>query len=374
MTQKTHPIPVALVITDLHVGGAERMLVQLATGLDRSRFAPMVFSLFPEPPEHRRGLVETLQQAGISIYWLNARSWWSLPRALFTLWRHFRREQPRIVQSFLFHANFVSALVGSYSGIPRIFTGIRVAEPRRWHLRLARWTDRLVTRHVCVSQAVADYSETAGHLPASKLTVIHNCIDTGRFANVTPIDIHTLGLPVGRRTMTVVGRLDAQKGLDWLLQLAPRIFSRRPNHDLLIVGDGPAKTLLTRRASELGIDHRVRFLGWRADVPEILAASDVLLLPSEWEGLPNVVLEAMALGKPVVARAAQGVREVLGPLAADQACEPSDSEGFLRLLQCFLDEPEFAAAIGQANQNRAHSEFPASRMVASYEGLYTSMP
>ena len=113
--------------------------------------------------------------------------------------------------------------------------------------------------------------------------------------------------------VTFVGRLEKQKGVNWLIESAPLWLAELPDCHLLLVGDGPMRATLESAAAASGLGERIHFAGWRADVPEILAASDLLVLPSAWEGMPNVVLEAMASRRPVVATDVEGVRELLGP-------------------------------------------------------------
>jgi glycosyltransferase involved in cell wall biosynthesis len=362
-----------LVISDLHVGGAERALVELATRLDRRRFEPVVYCLLPPPPEEQSALVDALQAAQIRVEFLHARGWWSLPRVVGALWRSFSRQRPRLVQGLLFHANFVGSLAAWLASVPVVVSGIRVAEPRPSHLRLARWTDCLVRKHVCVSQSVADYSHRTGGLPQEKLVVIPNGVDVDRFTGIAPADLQEFGFNPGRRAITFVGRLDAQKGLGWLLHLASKAFEQIEEHDLLIVGHGPARAMLERIVRELNLGDRVHFTGWKANVPAILAASDVLVLPSRWEGMPNAVLEAMAAGKPVVASDVEGVRELLGPDADAQSAPAGDADGFLRRLVVILDSPLDAVELGARNRRRVLQEFGLRQMVRKYENLYTSM-
>ena len=373
MSQTNPPIRIALVITGLQVGGAERCCVELAKRLDRTRYELVVYSLLAAPSDDQSQLYTELRDAGISVHFLGARSWFGFPRVLVAMWRHLRRQRPHIVQSFLFHGNFVAAIAARLANVPLIITGIRVAEARKWHLRLARLTDRFVARHVCVSQAVADFAQGSGRLPVNKLVVIANGVDLERFARAVPVNLRELGVPVGRRVITFVGRLDAQKGLGWLLHMASKFFAQFNQHDLLVVGQGPAREDLERMVKELGIDRWVRFAGWRADVPAILASSDVLVLPSRWEGMPNVVLEAMAAGKPVVACDVEGVSELLGPWADAQVVPPGDAEAFLDRLAAILEDAPLASELGTQNRRRAEESFGLETMVAKYDLLYTSL-
>ncbi len=105
-----------------------------------------------------------------------------------------------------------------------------------------------------------------------------------------------------------------------MLTAAPHFLRLLPHHDLLLVGDGPEAAKLRQLADQSGVSERIHFCGWQPQVREILLASDLLVLPSRWEGMPNVLLEAMGAGRPVVCTQAQGVQEVLGPLAESQGC------------------------------------------------------
>jgi starch synthase (maltosyl-transferring) len=224
-----------------------------------------------------------------------------------------------------------------------------------------------------VSEAVKIFSMRQGRLPEATLTVIPNGVDIGRFSDAKPASLRDLGVAPGRRAIAHVGRLDRQKGLSWLLETLPRIFNRLPQHDLLLVGDGPQRQLLERSAVRLGLDKKVHFLGFRRDVPAILAASDLLVLASRWEGMPNVVLEAMASGRPVVATDVEGVGDLLGPSAGPQMVSPNDPEGFADKVVAILSDAPLAARLGEENRLRAAEQFSPESMAAGYARLYNSL-
>jgi glycosyltransferase involved in cell wall biosynthesis len=190
---------------------------------------------------------------------------------------------------------------------------------------------------------------------------------------VPAADLTALGLPVGRQAIVYVGRLHAQKGLDWLLQWMPTVLSRLPDFDLLLVGQGAERPRLERRVASLGIQNRVHFVGWQSDVPRILSAARLLVLPSRWEGMPNVVLEAMARGLPVVSTRAEGVMELLGEAAAEQTVAAGDRDGFVQRLLDLLGDEKRAARIGRQNRQRAAEHFSLDAMVGAYQQLYESL-
>jgi glycosyltransferase involved in cell wall biosynthesis len=278
-----------------------------------------------------------------------------------------------LIQTFLFHANLVGRISARWAKVPRVVSGIRVAERHsRWHLRLDRLTAGLVDRYVCVSESVAKFSAAHG-LPPDKLAVIPNVIDVAAFSGVEPADLRQFGVPQGSTVVTYVGRLGRQKGLDWLLESAPMWIDRAPECHLLLVGQGPEKTRLEGIRDRLVLGPRVHLAGWRKDVAAILAASRLLVLPSRWEGMPNVVLQAMASGLPVVATDVEGVRELLGEHAGPQTVPFGDGGALADALLAFLSDPSRAAEIGRHNRRRVETAFTLPRMVTAYEALWSGL-
>ena len=163
-----------------------------------------------------------------------------------------------------------------------------MADPTRWRQHCEHWAARQATAVVCVSEAVREYARDKARIDPDKLVVIPNAIDVAIQRSVEPLDVTSIGVRESRRLILCVGRLHPQKGLEWLLETMPAVFERLPDHDLLIVGTGPEETRLQSQARALKIDSRVHFVGWRDDVPRLMAASSQLVLSSRWEGMPNV--------------------------------------------------------------------------------------
>ncbi len=370
----TLPVRIGFCITDLDPGGAERQLVELVTRLDRGKFDPVVYCLGPRPASNPRSLADELEAAGVQVHCFHARGSCQFFSVLRKLQRQIAADGPEILQSFLFHANLLGTLAARRAGVPYIVTGIRVAERRsRWHVTWARWTDRWVERHVCVSEDVRNFCRQAG-LAESKLVVIPNGVDVARFATAQPRSLAEFGIPADHQVIVHVGRLDAQKGVGWLLGQLPKIVAARPPAELLLVGTGPERANLERLAARLGVAGRVHFAGFRRDIPEILAASDLCVLASRWEGMPNSLLEAMAAGKPVVATRVEGVEEALGPGAEEQTASPEDPQTFTRQAVAILSDAAIASRLGRENQERARQFFAFEATVEAYQRLYASLP
>ena len=207
-----------------------------------------------------------------------------------------------MLQTLLFHANTVGTLAARKLPGCRVIAGLRVAEPRPWRWLVQRRLARRIDRFVCVSQAVASYAQNRGRLPAEQLVVIPNGIDIDKLASAPAADLQDLGKPPAGHVTVCVARLDRQKGLDQLIQVAPKFLARFPQNTLLLVGDGPLRRQLTDQVAAHGLDKSVRFAGFRSDVPEILKACSLFVLPSHYEGMPQALMEAMASGLPVVGK------------------------------------------------------------------------
>lgn len=362
------PIRVAFCITDLDPGGAERALVQLVTRLDRKRWLPALYCLSAPGP-----LVEPLQAAGIPVACLGARHAGHLG-VILRLRRELCRFQPELLQTFLFHANFAGRIAGRLAGVPHLVAGIRVAEKRgRMHLWLDRLTNGLVERNVCVSQAVADFSMRVAGLRPEKVVVIPNGVDLSAFADVPPADLTPFEIPPGSRVLIAVGRLDPQKGLEFLLDAMPQIVSQDHRVHLLLVGTGPLRPAIERWIGGKGLAGNVHLAGWRADVPSLLRASHALVLASLWEGMPNAVLEAMAAGLPVVATCVEGTTELVRDRETGRLVAPGSAGELALAITEILQNPGRAAAMGQAGQNRVRAEFSWEKAVARYDALYASL-
>lgn len=357
-------------ITDLDIGGAEQRFAELALRLDRRDFSPVIYALGPRPAERQRSIAPRLEAAGLDVHCLNARSVVNAPAVTRRFSALLKQQRAEVLLSFLYHANLLGRAAARWAGVPRVACGIRVAERRsRWRLRLDRWTSRWVDAYVAVSESVAAFSRTEGGLPPDRLLVIPNGIDVGRFDQAAPADLTDFGIGPGRKAVTFVGRLDPQKGLYEFISAAPAWLDPLQDYDLLLVGDGPQREELQRLVQQRGLSHRVRFAGWRPDVPAILRSSAMLVLPSLWEGMPNVLLEAMACRLPVVASNVEGVAELLGPQCDAQIALAGDMQGAAAKIVAIASSADLAARLGQSNRQRVESHFSVEGMVEAYSDL-----
>jgi glycosyltransferase involved in cell wall biosynthesis len=362
------PTRIAFCITDLDAGGAERALVQIVTRLDRSRWDPSVFCLSKEGE-----LAAVLRQAEIRVVCLGAEKRDGLS-VVWRLSRKLARLQPALLQTFLHHANIAGRIAGTAARIPVIVSGIRVAEKRiGFRLWLDRATEWMVARHVCVSQDVAAFSAERGGLAPSKICVIPNGVDASVLAEAPPADLGQFAIPAGSRTLLFVGRLDPQKGPFVLLAAVKELLPRHSDLHVLFVGDGPLGQRLRGWVTEENLSSRIHFAGRRNDVPSLLRAAEIFALPSLWEGLPNVVLEAMAAGVPIVASRVEGISDLLTD-GRTGLVVPADSPGELaEAIERLLGDRECARQMGGNAQSFVQEQFEWSRVVARYDELYREL-
>jgi len=360
------PISVALVITDLDVGGAERALTALATGLEPARWRVNVFCL--DGPGR---MTEVLRQTNVPCQCLgvNRRN---PVQAVARLARGLRRFRPELVQSFMFHANVAARFSAPLAGCPWVVGGLRVAErEKRWHLVLDRLTAPLATGSVCVSQGVLRFSRDVAGLNPARLTVIPNGIDPVPFSRAARLSRAEIEVPENAHLGLYVGRLDVQKGLPDLLDAAERVIHERPGWHLALAGDGPLRAWL---GCEINNRHRlhgrVHWLGSRDDIPALLKSADVLIHPSLWEGMPNAVLEAMAASRPVIGTAVEGTEELIVPGQTGWLVPPSNVVALTEAILDAADSPERCLRYGEAGRERVEREFSLKRTLVAYESLW----
>lgn len=358
---------IAMLITELEPGGAERAFTNLALGLTRRGHDVTVAALGARPV--RPAFTDALEQAGIPIECLGFQHAWQFPLAVWRV-RDWLKSQPiDIAQSFLFHANVVAAAALFGAGIPLV-TGLRVAEPARWRHCLEGKSSASAAAVVCVSRGVRRHAVRDLGVPRRKLRVIPNGLDLSD-PRWRPPQASTP--QAERRAWLILGRLTPQKGLDWILPRLPELLADFPDRTVQIVGDGPLRSSIDATIRSRGLTERVELRPWTADPERVLANCEFLLMPSRWEGMPNVLLEAMALGRPVVAARVEGVRELLGPAAADQTFEFGHLDGLRRVIQTHVAQPERAAVLGAANRQRVEQTFNLESMIRRYEALYAEL-
>jgi len=303
----TPPRRVALVTNGLTRAGAETQLVRLASTLRAHGDEVGIVSILAT-----EAFADELDDLGIPIAELGLRPAMRGLSAIAAGAQVLRTWQPDVVISFVYQANILGRVGGRLAGVPVIISSVRNEHiGGRGHELAMRVTDRLSTLTTTNSNLAAERLVQRRIVPRHRLVVIPNGIDVARFSS-TPADRaatrSALGSTDDRFVWLAAGRLEPQKDYPTLLSA----FTRCPEAALLLVaGQGRLQNDLERQAAAFGLADRVRFLGVRGDIPDLIGACDGVVLSSRYEGLPNVVMEAMAGGRPVVATRVGGAPELV---------------------------------------------------------------
>ncbi len=356
-------------IPTLDRSGAEKQMVLLATGLPRDRFRVEVATLT------RLGPYEAaLRAAGIPVTPIGKRLKLD-PGAFLRLVRLLKAKRFDVLQTWIFAADTYGRVAARVAGVPVVVTAEMAVDywKGRTELaidrRLARWTDRVVGN----SEAVVAFYRQNG-IPEDRLAMIPSGIGDEEPPPVDPAEVRTsFGWPGDAPLVLFAGRLAPQKGVDDLLAALDLLQHVRPDICTLIVGDGPLRHRLEALTRAYRLDGAVRFLGHRDDIPRLLAAADLLVLPSLYEGLPNVVLEAMRFRKPVVATAAPGTTELVQDGRTGLLVPIQHPPALTQAIRLVIEDPDLARRLGAAGRARVETDFRAETMVARFAELYEQL-
>jgi glycosyltransferase involved in cell wall biosynthesis len=295
------------------------------------------------------------------------------PTTIPKLVRIIRRERIDLVHLTGYGASNFGRIAATLTGIPSIVHVTDHYYP--WYQRaadtlLAPWTPCVVT----VSHSVARTSPMfRNERLRARTSVIHNALDLDEFAPLAPDAALALrgklGLAAGDVVVGYVGRLHEEKGVQHLLEAAPAILAADPRVRLVLVGDGPTREALEARARALALGPRCSFPGFATDVRSMLSALDVAVFPSLTEGFPNVVLEAMAVGKPVVASGIEGIAEILVHDETGLLVPPADPPALADAILRLVARPEERARLA-SNAKRTSRGYGLERYVTALEQLY----
>lgn len=356
------PLPIGLFLTSFDPGGTERQMTELIRRLDPVRFAVHVACF------HRRGAwlprVETHARS-IAEFPITGFFKPATLSTLATFSRWCRERRIAVLQTCDYYANVFGQPGGALARVPVRIASRRDLNPgrTRHQLALQKAAYRFAHYVVANSSAARDMLLTEG-VDARKTLVIPNGVDTQSSAGRTTRPI---------RTVITVANLRPEKQHDMLLEAAARLLRSGRDLRFQIVGGGPLRTVLEHQAAALGLSDRVTFLGHRDDVPALLGAADLYVLPSRTEACPNGVLEAMAAGLPVVACAVGGLLDLVQHGRTGMLVPPCDAESLATAIAGLVDRPEQAHAIGEAARADIAERYSFDSMVDQFETLYERM-
>lgn len=262
-----------------------------------------------------------------------------------------RRAGCRILHATGLKGTLVARIVGRILGIHVIVHVHDLIYPGRFLNGLQTLCSRPADIGIAVSHAVKEVLVDGYHVRPDRVRVIHNGLPLGRIRNVSPGTYgrvrKSLGISGNRSVVTMIGRMYPIKGHVAMIRMMARIVQSRPESMLLLAGDGPERVACEALSAELGLGDHIRFLGHRGDVPDLLAASELVVMPSQSEGFGLAAIEAMALGKPVVAFDCGGLRDVISDGSDGRLVAPDDEDGFVSAVVELIQNPVLREVYGQ---------------------------
>lgn len=380
-------------IADLEIGGAQEVVRTLVEYLALDNCRPVVCT-FKDGP-----LRQEIERAGIKVKVLPPRRYGIVALPLFVvdmfrLWRilaqFIKEHQIDVVQTHLLrsldflvlllrYTTRLRAVLWTFHSANFVLTETHLSrhrwllKPKRWiHNRLYRLASPMVDGLIAVSGEVkAAMVQTIG-LGPDKITVIYNGVDLKRYTPHVDKTLlrRRLGLPETAGLLVMIGTLKEAKGHRYMIEAMALLVQSRPDVQLLLVGDGELRQELQGQVNGLHLNDRIHFLGSRQDVPDLLAAGDIFVLPSLWEGLSIALLEAMATGLPIVASEVSGTVQVIIPGQTGILVPPGEPDRLAAAIGQLLANPGCAQALGAAAKERVTVEFTAQKQAAEHLALY----
>ncbi|MET0556526.1 MAG: glycosyltransferase family 4 protein [Vicinamibacteria bacterium] len=340
---------------------------------DRARFPVLVGSLEEAGPLQR-----AMASLGTPTFALDAGGGWGGFPAAQRLAALLREQAVGVVHAHCFFPTLWGLAAARLAGVPFVFTRhhsdhhLRLG--KRWHTRLDGWSARRAARAIAVSEATRRIMVEREGVPDERITVVWNGMDA--LPPPSPASVQALRLSLGLRESSPVcllaARLHEEKGHAVLLRALPAVLRSVTDLVVLCAGDGPHRAALERETAERGLAAHVRFLGQRGDVPALLALSSLAVLPSLAESFGFAALEAMSLGRAVVASRAGGLPEVVADGETGLLADVGDVDGLASALTALLVDPARREAMGAAGRARA-ALFTSERMVRGYEAVYDGL-
>lgn len=340
-------------IPSLAVGGTERQLLLILPAL-QADYRNEVICL-----KEAGSIGHALRQRGVVVHNLTGR----FHGNPLTAWRLFwllRHRRPAVIITYLFYADILGRIIGRLAGVRTIIAShrSRLFGPWYWH-QLDRFTRWLVTHYTVQTTATKQALQRVLKLPPTYLTVIPNAVAAGPVHQPTP---HPEVIII------CVANLKPAKGLPLLLEAFTKIASLRPMQ-LWLVGEGPERAKLLRQIANLPACSRIHFLGAQADVPALLAQSDIFVLPTLIEGMSNALLEAMVAGLPCIISDLPVNQEVVTHRVTGLLFQTNDSASLTASLAQLVDDPALQARLGAAARAHVARQYSVERVSQQWKNL-----
>lgn len=363
-------ITVLYIFAALPIGGAEQVLVTEVAGLDKSRYRPIVSVLSEKGP-----IGELIEKMGIPVFPLGRMKRNQFDYGIIRdLKEIMRREKVHLVHTHLYDGGKYGRLAARLAGVPAIVHTVHniYVKRRTKHHWINRGLSRFTDRFIAVSGAVKESMVQYDHISPEKIQVLYNGID------LTQMDVSedrkeirkALGIKPDEVVVGVIARLEEQKGHKVLLEALSLIPQLPDTLKVLLVGDGKLRLFLEEETRKRGLSTCVLFLGTRKPVFPILSALDLFLLPSLWEGFSVALLEAMAMGLPVIATRVGGAEEVITSGQEGLLIPPGNPQNLAEAIQEALAHLERFQQMAGRGRERVRQNFSEERHLTLLQELY----
>ncbi|EDN71193.1 glycosyl transferase, group 1 family protein [Beggiatoa sp. PS] len=375
MCENTKPIRIAYIIDSLGKGGAQTALIHLVIYLSKRNYKQRIYSSNNVVhPDNKKLLLE----CGVEVKVIGKIQLVTMVGLIRILY-NFISWKPTIVLTMLFYSDVIGRIAAKITARPIIISSIRSlmtlrkGDKNRLELYVDRltvpWADKIIFNN----KAAISLALQSEGIQEKQVVYIPNGVDTAFFSTMKidrlkkreELNISNDILIIGS-----VGRLGHEKGFPYLLQSLKIIHKQFPHCVLLIIGAGVLLEFLKSKAEELDISEKVIFLGQRIDVPELLSGMDIYIHPSLSEGMPNAVMEAMAIGKPTIATSVGDTVELIEEGKTGWLVEPENSEALAEKICYVLNNPKIAEKVGLAAAERMTQKFSIEKMAQSYDNLF----
>jgi glycosyltransferase involved in cell wall biosynthesis len=353
------------------MGGTERMILFLVEAMDRTHFENHVCCLIGNGDLIRRA--EPVCAGARHFQFRHPLD----PRGIADVIRYIRRHRIELVHTYGLRADTVGRVAARLGGARAVVSGIRSIDPwRRWHHTLLdRLTAPLVDLFISNSEAGKAATVARERFAPQRIEVIHSGIPAREIPVARRREIRAeLGVAPDAFPVTgILANLREMKGHEDVVRALPAILAAWPSAVFLFAGRDDSGGAIARMAADLGVDRAIRFLGYRADTAPLLAAMDIFMLPSHWEGLPVSILEAMHAGVPVITTGVGGIPELVRDGEEALIIEPRRPDLIAQAVGRLAADEDVRRRLALAAQRRARNEFSLETMVRRHEEVYARL-
>ncbi|MDP2209678.1 MAG: glycosyltransferase family 4 protein [Bacteroidota bacterium] len=366
-------IKVLLLIDEAAIGGGQNHVLLLAGGIDKNKFDVIVAC---EPKGY---LVDELHKINIQTVSIILKNHFN-PLTLLKMIELLKNVKPDVLHTHGGTPGFWGRVASKFYKVPAVvhtFHGIHyLTKP----MNMKKWIFKMIDRYlkiftdytICVAEADLKKGLKSKVMNADASGVVRNGIDIKYFERkaIWREGRELLNIPADATVVGTIGRLHEQKGYEYLIDAAKHLIEENKSMCFLIVGEGELRANLERQVSSLHIRDNVIFAGARTDIPKIMTLFDLFVLPSLWEGLPLVLLEAMVSRVPIVASAVDGVMEIIEHNQEGILIPPKNSQAIKNGINILLNDKEFATNLTINAYKKVTADFSSQKMVSDIEDIY----